>query len=213
MSNHGFALLRSARRLACALLVLAPISGARLARAESSSAESGCPVVSPDGDGDGIADSDDACPKEAGVSSQEPKQNGCPEKFASADAGAAEVSFTGFRSLGDGRSVVYVELSGMIAVEVRKVHGAVVYTLKDTKVPLRTNRYPLVTSEFPSALASVALVADKADKKAKSARLVLKLRSDVEPEHRLVKQGAGAVLEIELPAASDGCTLPLKKAR
>ncbi len=37
----------------------------------------GCPIV--DSDGDGIADTDDACPLESGPADPDPKKNGCPK--------------------------------------------------------------------------------------------------------------------------------------
>jgi OOP family OmpA-OmpF porin len=38
----------------------------------------GCPPPPPDRDGDGIIDSEDACPDVKGVKTQDPKTNGCP---------------------------------------------------------------------------------------------------------------------------------------
>ncbi len=67
----------------------------------------------------------------------------------------------------------------------------------DTKIPQRNNQNPLLTNEFPSSIVSAVL---SADKKSKSARLVLQLRSDFEPKHRLVRRNGGAALVIELPA-------------
>ncbi|MET0794443.1 MAG: hypothetical protein ABW061_23175 [Polyangiaceae bacterium] len=185
-------------------------------------AQNGCPDVTPlprDRDDDGISDSDDACPNERGSSSDDKTKNGCPvavvveptpppktdfdETFGSADAGPAEVTFAGFRTLPDGRAVVTIELSGPIAVQANKSGDTITYTLLDTRVPIRNNRNPLLTSDFPSSIVSAALVADK---KAKSARLVLVLRDDFQPKHRLVKRNGGAALEIELPARASTST-------
>ena len=187
--------------------------------AREDSTQNGCPDVAPlprDQDDDGISDGDDACPAERGVTSPDKAKNGCPvapepapapvppppsdlsEKFGSADAGPAEVTFAGFRTLPDGRAVVYIELSGPIAVEVKKSGDTVTYTLLDTRVPNRNNQNPLLTSDFPSSIESASLVPDK---KSKSARLVLKLRDDFQPKHRLVRRNGGAALEIDLPAA------------
>lgn len=158
----------------------------------------GCPPRGPDLDGDGVADDHDACPKFAGVPSDDPKKNGCPAKVASVEAGPASVSFAGFRGMPDGRSFVTIELTGPIAFEVRKSHGTITYTLKDTQVPIRNNQNPLLTNDFPSSVVSAVL---SADKKTKDAYLVLKLRDDFDPKQRLVRRGSGAALEIELPAA------------
>lgn len=192
-------------------------------------AQNGCPDVTPlprDQDDDGIADSDDACPKERGVASDDKTKNGCPEvaarepepasppppraateeSFGSATAGPAEVSFAGFRTLPDGRSVVYIELSGPIAVQAKKSGDTITYTLLETRVPIRNNQNPLLTNDFPSSVVSAALVSDK---KARSARLVLVLREDFQPKHRLIQRSGGATLEIELPAPRRG-TAPSK---
>lgn len=158
----------------------------------------GCPPRGPDLDGDGVTDDRDACPKFAGVPSDDPKQNGCPAKVATVEAGPASVTFAGFRGMPDGRSVVYIELTGPIAFEVRKSHGTITYTLVDTQVPIRNNQNPLITNDFPSSVMSAVL---SSDKKSKDAYLILKLRDDFDPKQRLVKRGNGAALEIELPAA------------
>ena len=191
-------------------------------------AQNGCPDVTPlprDRDDDGIVDSDDACPQEPGVASDDKTKNGCPqapepepapvpapapaptppkrvesdESFGSAAAGPAEVTFAGFRTLPDGRAVVYIELTGPIAVQAKTTGNTITYTLRDTRVPIRNNRNPLLTNDFPSSVVSAALVADKKDK---SAHLVLVLRGDMQPKHRLVRRNGGATLEIELPAPS-----------
>ncbi len=164
----------------------------------------GCPVLT-DRDGDGVIDNDDACPDQKGVVSKDPKLSGCPGPVPVADGeviddrppGPAEVTFSGFRELAGGRALVEIELTGPVAVKVKKEHDKVVFELVDTKVPQKNNQNPLLTSEFPSSIYSAVL---SADKKSHSARLVLKLRSDFEPTHRLVKRGAGSALQIELPA-------------
>ncbi len=92
---------------------------------------------------------------------------------------------------------MYIELSGPIAVQARKRGDTLTYTLLDTRVPIRNNQNPLLTNDFPSSIVSAALVNDK---KAKSARLVLVLRDDFQPKHRLLRRNGGATLEIELPA-------------
>jgi len=149
-----------------------------------------------DADADGVLDEHDACPKEAGLPSDDPKLNGCREKFASGAAGPASVTFTGFRALDNGGSQIFVELTGPIAVEVGRVRGQLVYTLVATKIPSRNNRNPLLASEFASPVISARLFANK---KTKAAELVVALRSDVRSTQRLVKRNGGAVLEIEFP--------------
>ena len=111
--------------------------------------------------------------------------------------GPAEVTFAGFREIANGRALVEIELTGPVAVKVKKDHDRVVFELLNTKVPEKNNQNPLLTSEFPSSINSAVL---SADKKSHSARLVMQLRSDFEPTHRLVKRGSGSALQINLPA-------------
>jgi len=70
-------------------------------------------------------------------------------------------------------------------------------------VPMKNNRNPLLTSDFPSSIVSATLIADK---KTKAARLVLELRDDFEPRHRLVKRNGGVALEVDLPAPAPAST-------
>ncbi|HEY0468056.1 MAG TPA: transporter [Polyangiaceae bacterium] len=163
----------------------------------------GCPAPA-DRDGDGVVDNDDACPDQPGADASDAKRRGCPapstdaaEQFAKGEIGPASVSFAGFRTLSDGRSVVYIELTGPVAVEVTKSQGTITYRLLDTQVPIKNNQNPLLTSDFPSSIVSAKLAFDK---KTKSASLVLKLRDEFEPKLRQVKRSGGAALEIELPA-------------
>jgi len=182
--------------------------------ARPDAAQNGCPDVTPlhpDRDDDGIADTEDACPTVPGEASTDRTKNGCPvvaeppppppremtEKLVSAEAGPAQVTYAGFRTLPDGRSLVSIELTGPIAVEFRKSGDVITYTLIDTKVPERNNENPLLTNDFPSSIVSAKLVDEK---KAKSARLILVLRDDFLPKHRLVRRNNGTSLEIELPA-------------
>jgi OOP family OmpA-OmpF porin len=172
--------------------------------ASSDKTKNGCPVQS-DRDADGVLDNDDACPDQQGLPSVDPKLRGCPSPVAQADSeledtdppGPAEVTYAGFRELPGGRALVTIELTGPIAVRVKRDHDQISYELVDTKIPMKNNQNPLLTSEFPSSIVSAVL---SADKKAKSARLVLRLRSDFEPKRRLVRRNGGAALEIELPA-------------
>lgn len=187
--------------------------------ARADSEQNGCPDVTPlhpDRDDDGVADTDDACPDLTGLASADTAKNGCPlvaeppaappprdltEKLVSAGAGPAVVTFAGFRALPDGRSMVTLELTGPIAVEFKKSGDVITYTLIDTKVPERNNENPLLTTDFPASIVSAKLIDEK---KGRSARLVLVLRDDFLPVHRLVRRNGGTALEIELPAAKPG---------
>jgi hypothetical protein len=109
-----------------------------------------------------------------------------------------EVTFTGFRALPDGRSVVFVELTSLVPVTVHKDHRTVEYTLASCRVPLRNNTRPLLTGEFASSVSSARLVPAK-----DSVKLVIRLGADVEPQHRVLPRGKGVVLEVTVPAARE----------
>jgi hypothetical protein len=183
----------------------------------------GCPPPPPavDTDGDGIADSDDACPKKPGVASDDPKLNGCPARGAKASArtvgraaaataagsGSAALTFAGFRRFDDGSSLVFVELSAPVAVDVKQLHGAIVYTLENTKAPGRNSRNPLDTSAFSSVVRRATVAQKK-----KNVEITLTLTADVQPQHRLVQRAGATVLEIQLPTAPPGSAPPAPSA-
>jgi hypothetical protein len=134
-------------------------------------------------------------------------------------AGLSNVTFTGFRLLADGRSLVYVELTSKVTVSVEKRGGnVVVYRLEGAYVALKNNKNPLITSGFASILDSARWVVKgrdrKNDRKKKSGRasagadtaphvdLVLTLRGAATPTHVMRDGKSGAVLEITLPATA-----------
>ncbi|HEX3775005.1 MAG TPA: thrombospondin type 3 repeat-containing protein [Polyangiaceae bacterium] len=151
-----------------------------------------------DSDGDGIPDQFDACPNDPGVHSPVRRKNGCPvETRASAKPGAAaEMTFAGFRSFDDGTSLVFVELSAPATVNVTKQRGSVIYTLENTKVPLRNNRNPLITVDFSSLVKRATIKQHK-----KAVELTLELKADLELQSQTVQRGGATVLEIRLPKA------------
>ena len=103
-----------------------------------------------------------------------------------------QVTFMGFRSGGNGRSTIFVELTQSLPVEMSEAQGSVVFSLKGGKVLNKTNRYPLLTNEFGSPVVSAQLVQAK-----EGVNLVVKLRDDVTPSHRMSDVRDGAVLEVE----------------
>jgi hypothetical protein len=107
-----------------------------------------------------------------------------------------EVTFTGYQSLPGGRGMVFVELTDLVAVEVNRAGQVVEYKLLNARVPLRNNRNPLNLRDFSSSAMSAVLVQDK---KAHAVKLVITLRGNVQPTHRITPRGKGAVLEVELP--------------
>jgi hypothetical protein len=112
-----------------------------------------------------------------------------------ADKAGAEVTFCGFQSLPGGRGLVFVELNELVPVEVSRAGQVIQYKLSGTRVPLRNNKNPLLLGDFGSSALKAVLVSDKS-----SVRLVITLRDNVTPTHRMVSRGKGAALEVELPA-------------
>jgi hypothetical protein len=165
----------------------------------------------PDGDGDGVPDAGDACPREPGVKSSDPKTSGCAAKI---DAGAvkdkAEITFTGYQSLPGNRGVLFVELTDAVAVEVTRSGPVIEYKLVGATVPLKNNRNALLLGDFKVSALSARLVPEKPahgargakrhGKQPTSVRLVITLRGNVSPTHRMVARGRGAVFEVDLPA-------------
>ena len=128
-------------------------------------------------------------------------------KVAASDA--AEITFLGYQSLPDGRGLLFVDLSRSVEVEVKRNGAVVEYELLSARVPLRNNKNPLLLRDFASSALTAVLVPGARGKHAKAAtkssaapsvRLVVTLRGNVQPNHRVVSHGKGARLEIELPA-------------
>lgn len=115
-------------------------------------------------------------------------------KAAPKPGAPAELSFAGFRSFDDGTSLVFVELSASVTVNVKKQKNVVTYTLENTRVPNRNNRNPLLAAEFPSIVSRARLVPRK-----KAVELEIVLKADVEPQEQLVQRDGESVLEIRLP--------------
>lgn len=168
--------------------------------------QNGCPAEA-DADGDGVPDAHDACPKEPGVKSSDAKTSGCAAKV---DAGRvkdkAEVTFSGYQSLPGNRGVIFVELTDAVAVEVTRSGQVIEYKLVGATVPLKNNKNPLLLRDFSSSAMTARLVPDKPARAAKhrgkqapSVKLVITLRGNVSPSHRMVPRGKGAALEVDLP--------------
>lgn len=126
-----------------------------------------------------------------------PEQGGAGALRAGKGPDHTEITFLGYRSLPGGRGVVFVELSEPVAVEVSRAGQVIEYKLVGASVPLKNNKNPLLLRDFSSSALSAVLVADK-----KAVRLVITLREAVSPAHRMVASGKGAMLEIDLPAAT-----------
>lgn len=161
----------------------------------------------PDGDADGVPDASDACPKESGIKSSDPRTSGCAAKVAGVTVkDRADITFTGYQSLPGNRGIVFVELTDAVAVEVSRVGQVIEYRLVGANVPLKNNRNPLLLRDFNTSASSAMLVADTHGKRRRSTahavRLVISLRGAASPSYRMVQRGRGAVLEVELPPVS-----------
>ncbi len=162
----------------------------------------------PDGDGDGVPDAVDACPKEPGIKSSDPKTSGCAAKVgAVALNSTAEVTFSGYQSLPGNRGIVFVELSDAVAVEVSRVGQVIEYRLVGASVSLKNNKNPLLLRDFNSSAMSAVLVPEargkgRQKKKQRAVRLVIELRGVASPSYRMLQRGRGAVLEVDVPAFS-----------
>jgi hypothetical protein len=143
----------------------------------------------PDRDKDGVPDKKDACPDDAAPRKAAAKNKGCPEQHG------PEATFIGFNVGASGASMVFVQLTDEVPVEVSQSQGAMSFLLKGARVVKKNNFNPLPAAAFGSALARAQLLPDKA-----GVRLVLSLRTRVKLSHRLVRQGRGAVLEVNIPA-------------
>ena len=162
-----------------------------------------------DADADGVPDESDACPKEPGIKSSDPKTSGCAAKVGGVDIkDNAEITFTGYQSLPGARGIVFVELTDAVAVEVSRSGQVIEYRLVGAKVPLKNNRNPLLLRDFNSSALSAVLVVDSPRKNRKkhghvppSVRLVVTLRGAASPSFRMVRRGKGAALEVELGPA------------
>ncbi len=119
-----------------------------------------------------------------------------PEPVAADDDEQGVVAtFIGFRQLGSGRTLVYVELSKEVEPTLAARGKTLEYTFQGTRVTLRNNRRPLLARHFESVVHSAQLVPQGKDLK-----LVLQLRQETSPQSRIVRHARGATFEVELAA-------------
>jgi hypothetical protein len=114
-----------------------------------------------------------------------------------AEPAQAEITFSGYHSLPNGGGILFVEMTDTVAVEVKRAGQVIEYRLVGATVPLKNNRHPLLLRDFSSSITSAVLVPENKGKP--GVRLVVTLRSPINPAHRMVARGKGAALEIELP--------------
>jgi hypothetical protein len=108
----------------------------------------------------------------------------------------AVATFPGFRALPDGRTQVFVELSRAVAVKERHDGTTLVYTLRGTRIVVRNNSNPLITTHFSTPVDRARLVRAGED-----LELVIDLRSDAGPTYEVAATEDGAArLEVTFPA-------------
>jgi len=108
-------------------------------------------------------------------------------------------SFPGFRMLPDGGSRIFVEVSEKVKVTEQNAQGRVVYRLEGARVPVSTNRLPLLTGYFATPVSRVQLVPNK-----EGTDLVLELRIPSQPTYRVVDSPRGIVLQVDFPQVPAG---------
>jgi hypothetical protein len=114
------------------------------------------------------------------------------------DPKAPLATYPGFRMLPGGGSTVWVMVSKKVSVDVRRARGRVSYVLSRAQVGIWNNTNPLITHYFDTPLSRAWLRPEKG-----GAELVLELRENVEPKHRVVDGPGGTmILHVELPRAS-----------
>ena len=94
--------------------------------------------------------------------------------------------------------MVWVIVSKKVAVQVRRAKGRITYVLVGSAIRIRNNTHPLVTTHFNTPLSRTRLVPHQ-----EGAQLVVQLREDAQPSHRVVDGPRGMmVLQVILPKAT-----------
>jgi hypothetical protein len=145
--------------------------------------------------------------------------SGAPPR-AHDDGGTADITFTGFDEHTDGSSSLYVKLSHPVSVEPTYSGTHLEYALIGTRIPIRNNENPLITTHFGAQVVSARLVVeDRANAKgrgkkrsrakatpplvADAARLVVETREAVKPQYKMLRNSDGsAVLVIDFARPS-----------
>ena len=125
------------------------------------------------------------------------------------DPNAPLATYPGFRMLPGGKSAVWLYINKKVPVDVRRAAGRVVYVLPGVQVGTVNNTRPLLTHFFETPLARAQLRPEKG-----GAELVLELRENVQPTHRVVDGPRGTmILQVELPRATRSHTMPVTPSR
>lgn len=106
--------------------------------------------------------------------------------------------FTGFRTLPDGSTRVFVDLSERVQVTKRDGEQELTYTLKGARLVSKNNENALDTKHFNTPVSRARLVPKDDD-----IELVIELRAESKPAHRVLRRdGEAAQLQIDFPAGS-----------
>jgi hypothetical protein len=109
-------------------------------------------------------------------------------------SGPPTVTYPGFEVLPDGRSVLTVQVSGVVDVTEQKSEGRLVYFVKGAQVPYKVNRLPLVTTNFATQVSRVQL--EQVDG---GANVIVELREPATPTHTVGKIEGGTLLSVTFP--------------
>jgi hypothetical protein len=214
------------RRLALAAFVALSVEGAASARAEPPARPTADPDASDDDGGatiqkgkrphlklDGTtaddqrashapapADDDPPTPLRLGPATYKGVAPGAPNLPPRAPklpvAGPARMTWPGFQ-VRDGVPTVFLELTGTVEWSVAAQPGKIVYTLKNTTVPVRNNRRALDVRAFKVPVKEI-----DARPKGKDVRVTVVVRSKVDHrEHVEDAAGGFKLLVIELPGS------------
>ena len=108
---------------------------------------------------------------------------------------APNATMSGFESLADGSTRLFVELSRPVTYEAKSGRGMLTYLLKGAYTGRRNNYNPLVTVHFNTPVTSARLVPEGHDLK-----LVIKLRAKVEPTVTMdAGKNGSSVMHIDFP--------------
>lgn len=106
--------------------------------------------------------------------------------------------FTGFRKLPDGGSRIFVDLSERVQVTKRDGVQELTYSLRGARLASKNNQNALVTEHFETQVARAKLVPTE-----DGLELVIQLREDAKPAHRLLRrEGDVSQLQIDFPPSA-----------
>jgi hypothetical protein len=117
------------------------------------------------------------------------------------------ITVLGFEAIPGGGSRIYVELNSTVTITQHEAQGQVVYVLENAQIRTSNteNSLELYYHNTPALRAKLHRAPkDKKDKKKdRDAELLIQLKSNVKPTHRLIEGRAGSFrMEIDFPAGN-----------